>query len=530
MAATETTRATRATWVATGWRPAALLLAKAILPPRTARWDWLATACTLAALLVGAGCSRPPPVPGTAGRPGSPGADRVCGMRLTGTDGVRLIAAGPVPRLLVERQPATFRLDNSDGTAACRCTLDLQAKGLAAEDVFFMRGPFDRARSVLRQAGPGRVQVGLPVAAGSRGMVCIEPRVQAPADPSRWSRDGLAGAVEQGAYLGRRRQATWIRSLGPATRVLLANRSDRRRSFALRLANVSTRLSVPRVEGAGSEGSVIEPAGPLGLRVRGALDAGESMRLKLMRRRLSVPHAVLVGGDMKCRLDVFLRLVEAARRRAEPAYMVAVGDYSEMGLGEEVRAFVQATASLGFPVYHVKGNHEVHCQGDAHYARTFGTARYHFVAGGLLWVILDSNGWDPDGFRLGNEQLTWLERVLQEHEEVPWKMVVLHAPPHPLHGPSGDPDYPANLHPDDAARLKRIAAARGVAYVLSGHAHLYARKQEHGVIYLTSGGGGARLGAYNPLPGFRIDERKHLVLLHVGPEGIEEEVVGIDRP
>jgi len=507
MTANSTTRAIRATW-------------------RTCS----ATAFGLASFLIGAGCSGPRPVPGTGDRSVPCGTDRVCGMQLSGPDGVRLIESGSAPRFVVERQPATFRLDNRDASTPRRCTFELRAEGLGPENVFFMRGPFDRARSDRRQAGPGRVQVGLPVAAGSIGVVCIEPRVQAPANPYRWNHEGLVGTVEQGAYLGRRLQAVVIRSLGPATRVRLANRSDQRRSFALRLTNVSSRLSVPRVDGDGSEGTVIEPDGPLGLRVRGALDAGETMRLALVRRRLSAPHAVLVGGDMKSRLDVFLRLVEAAGRRAEPAYMVAVGDYSEMGLGDEVRAFMQATASFGFPVYHVKGNHEVHCQGDVHYARALGPARYHFAAGELLWVILDSNGWDPDGFRLGHGQLTWLERVLQEHEEVPWKMIALHAPPHPLHGPSGDPEYPANLHPRDAARLKRIAAAHGVAYVLSGHAHLYARKREKGVVYLTSGGGGARLGAYNRLPGFHINERKHLVLLHVGPEGVEEEVVGIDRP
>lgn len=475
--------------------------------------------------LMAAGCSRPGPVPVPPRGP-----VQVCGMELIEPNGVRLIQRAPVPRLAVERQPATFRLRNRTGHTSRRCTFELEADGLSPGNVFFMRGPFDRARSKLRAAGPGRVVATLPVAAGSRGVVCIEPRVQAPADPHRWQRAGLAGTVEQGAYLGRREQATVIRSLGPATRVRIENRADRRHSFTLRIENVSPRLSQPRLQGAGAAGSVIEPAGPLALSVCGALDPGEPVILELVPRRLALPYSVLFGGDVKKQVDVFRRLVDAVERRTAPAYMIAVGDYTDMGLGITYREFLQATASLGFPVYHVKGNHEVHCQGDVHYARLFGPARYHFVAGGLLWVVLDSNGWHRDGFRLGDGQLAWLERVLEQHEEVPWKLVALHAPPHPLHGPSGDPDYPANLHPGDAARLKEIAAARGVAYVLSGHAHLYARKGEDGVVYLTSGGGGARLGAYNRLPGFRIDERKHLVLLHVGPAGVEEEMITAGGP
>jgi hypothetical protein len=62
-----------------------------------------------------------------------------------------------------------------------------------------------------------------------------------------------------------------------------------------------------------------------------------------------------------------------------------------------------------------------------------------------------------------------------------------------------------------------------VSYVLSGHAHLYARGEEDGVVYLTSGGGGATLYTHTPLPGFSISTEKHLMLFHVNAGSIEEE-------
>jgi len=73
--------------------------------------------------------------------------------------------------------------------------------------------------------------------------------------------------------------------------------------------------------------------------------------------------------------------------------------------------------------------------------------------------------------------------------------------------------------------IRGLAKKHSVAYVLSGHAHLYARGEENGTVYLTSGGGGAKLYNYSKVKGFKFDTRSHLVVFHVTEDGIEEQVV-----
>jgi len=141
--------------------------------------------------------------------------------------------------------------------------------------------------------------------------------------------------------------------------------------------------------------------------------------------------------------------------------------------------------------------------------------------------VLDSTRWDAQGYHLGQEQLGWLDQELARSEAVPWKIVGLHVPPHPMH--TSLAGYPGNLSPDDAARLKALAAAHGVAYVVSGHVHLHARLEEAGTVYLTSAGGGSRLDGYEPVPGMQFQLGPHMTVFTVRPGGIEEVRVAPSR-
>ena len=72
-------------------------------------------------------------------------------------------------------------------------------------------------------------------------------------------------------------------------------------------------------------------------------------------------------------------------------------------------------------------------------------------------------------------------------------LVYLHHPP--VADVQGEPDTSHNPRPNEralAARLEEAAAAGRVRFlVCAGHIHNYERREEGGVVYLVSGGGGA---------------------------------------
>ena len=448
--------------------------------------------------------------------------EQICGVRLTHADGVDLVSSGRVPVLRVTQVPTVFWLDNRGSDHDRTCTFELQGDGVRQEGVFFMRGRFDAERSEVVASSGDRVRVTTRIVADSFTRICIDPPVDVLPDPFRAEQDGVTYEVERGALLRWEAGALVARSHGPDTVVRLTNASQLAAPVSVIVDNVSERLSALEIAYDGASSVTWSRQTPLQLRLAGELAPGGLATITLRPLSLPDPYAFVFGGDVKKQLDVYVQLLDQVDARSDPLFMLAVGDYSEDSLCTEVDAFVEGTAGLGFPVYYVKGNHEVHCQGDAHFRRNFGVERYHFVMGDLLFVVVDANEWTVDGFRIGQEQLAWLDEVLASEGQGRRTLVALHASPHPHHAP-GLPDYPGNLHAEDAQRVLSIAGDRGVDYVLSGHTHLYARLHDGGTVFLTSGGGGASLDRYIEQPGFTYHTEPHLMLMHVSPEAIDEE-------
>jgi len=446
----------------------------------------------------------------------------ICGMRLTHAAGVEVASTGRVPVLRVTQVPTVFWLDNRGSDRERTCAFEIQGGAVGPDGVFFMRGGFDLARSEVVATPRGRVRVATEVMADSFTRVCIDPPVEVLPDPYRVERGSVIHEVQEGAFLRWEGEELIARSHGPATLLRVTNSGAEASSVSVVLENVSERLSDVEVSYGGTSSITWTRQDPLQLRVVGTLAAGATATLVLRSRPLPDPYTFAFGGDVKKRLDLYVELLDEVAARGDPLFMLAVGDYTNDSLCSEVEAFLEGTRDLPFPVYYVKGNHEVHCQGDSHYRRHFGVERYHFAVGDLLFVVVDANGWTLDGFRIGAEQLSWLEGVLADHGEGRRTLVALHASPHPHHG-RGLIDYPGNLHAEDAARLLSIAAAHGVDYVLSGHTHLYARKEEGGTVFLTSGGGGAALDRYEAQPGFTYHLEPHLMLMQVSADAITEE-------
>ncbi len=68
------------------------------------------------------------------------------------------------------------------------------------------------------------------------------------------------------------------------------------------------------------------------------------------------------GADASNKVAVFEQLMKQVRAKADPLFMVAVGDYTRNSLLSEIEEFLRRTGNLPFPIYYVKGNHESRCQ------------------------------------------------------------------------------------------------------------------------------------------------------------------------
>lgn len=467
------------------------------------------------AILLAAGCTKKEVAPGAL-----PG---ICGMPLKEADGIFLKSESP-PVLEATGFPASVRIDNSASTEPRSCTFELIGPQVRPEQLSFRFGPKEAQIEVLSN---DRVRITYPIRFRSYGVVSLEPVVTFPADPRNFEHGGLSFMVTGGILLRTDSGVPRIRSLGPDGEIHIKNDGDQSHPVELLVDNVSEKLSESITRGIGAKQVKVAREGPLLMRLSGSLPPSQDVRLTLLPRPLNPPYSFIFGGDVKEQLEIFLQLTKQVRARADPLFMLAVGDYTRNSLPSEIDLFLKKTADLPFPIYYVKGNHESRCQGDAHYPRFFAPENFSFGVGKMLFIIMDTSAsvHDQVGYRITPDALETAEKSLAEHPDVPWKFLVLHAPPHPLHGPYLHTDLNSNLNTEDAKRLKTLAEENQVAYVLSGHAHLYARAVENGVVYLTSGGGGAILHNIGAVRGFSISTEKHLMLMHVGPDGIEEEMV-----
>lgn len=467
------------------------------------------------------GCQRTTSPPDTGP---APAPERFCGLPLQQAQNITPLRSGEQPRFRVDGLPASLILDNRASDQDVRCVVELVGPAARPENLFFRYGR-SAWEGVRVEAAADGVRLEYPVRARAYALISVEPPLSPPADPGRHRASEIEIEVSQGAVVRTHEPGLRVRSLGPATRVQLRNTKNTPADIELTVENVSPRLCQPRHSGL--EAAVIESPRPTEVAIRGRIPAQQQARVEFQPLPIEPPFVFALAGDSRERPDIFRKILARVPPESAPLFMIFTGDMTHNSLPGELAAFDELLRSLPFPVYTIKGNHDTRAQGDAHYRMRFGPERYTFSVGPLFFAILDSNQWDERGYALGDEPLGWLEQRLAEAKS-PWKMIALHVPPHPLHGPPLAGPNSSNMRPADAERLRHIASAAGAAYVLTGHVHLYARAEEEGVVYLSDGGGGAPLYGYQPAPGFTFDTRKGLVLLHLDEKGIREERITLD--
>lgn len=136
-----------------------------------------------------------------------------------------------------------------------------------------------------------------------------------------------------------------------------------------------------------------------------------------------------------------------------------------------------------FPVL---GNHDwdapkVRCEAYLDYFTLPGNERYYeFVRGPIHFFMLDNDGREPDGTKVGSKQYEWFTDAVKKSRS-PFQVVVAHHPPHSSgeHGSHSWADWGFDSF--------------GVDLVLCGHDHDYERIERDGVVYVVNGAGGGNL-------------------------------------
>lgn len=179
-------------------------------------------------------------------------------------------------------------------------------------------------------------------------------------------------------------------------------------------------------------------------------------------------------------------------RLLRPAFCLWTGDSiygSDDTPGEaerEYAAFLRDAAAAATPIFNAPGNHEIFKRPELEqvYTHAMGLLYGSFDYGHSHFIALDTEevGMPPG---IGPAQQAWLQADLDAHRDATHIFVFSH---HPLF-PKDEKDGFADAANRDA--IHQLFVAHHVAYVFSGHEHLYYASVHDGVHYVVTGGGGA---------------------------------------
>jgi len=235
------------------------------------------------------------------------------------------------------------------------------------------------------------------------------------------------------------------------------------------------------------------------------------------------PFQFAIIGDNRDGEKVYTQLMKAVVGR-KAYFLINLGDMIPYPHAREWQAFFEVSKQINLPFFPVVGNHDVGTtkQGVEIYRKQFslpeGKTYYAFRAGGILFVILDS---EEGKARIIEDQRSWLEDVLLSSQET-FKFVFIHRP---LFLPKNSLKlgHALDKYPHERDDLHQFFLKTKVKTVFQADDHRYDRTEKDGILYLISGGGGAPLTAFKESGGYF-----HYVWISVQKEKIEGEVVDLE--
>jgi hypothetical protein len=195
-----------------------------------------------------------------------------------------------------------------------------------------------------------------------------------------------------------------------------------------------------------------------------------------------------------------------------PEFVMSVGDLVEGYLDNEAQNqrewdyFNGMVNDLDMRFFYLPGNHDIWSDFSRQaWEKRFGTSYYHFVYQDVLFLAINSE--DGRSTTMGQEQVDYFLKVLEEHQEVSWTMVFTHKP---LWYYEDVSDRSTGWKPIEEALKKRQHT------VFAGHRHRYLSFPRNNTRYiqLATTGGGSDLSG--PIHG-RFDHFVWVTMTEDGP-------------
>jgi 3',5'-cyclic AMP phosphodiesterase CpdA len=192
-----------------------------------------------------------------------------------------------------------------------------------------------------------------------------------------------------------------------------------------------------------------------------------------------------------------------------PDFVVGLGDYVfgspnlpvlKQQFDVLFTAMAPAQQIRQVPFAFVPGEHDIgsYYQAESLFQETLGQLYYSFDRETSHFIILDSEVVGQEA-RIVGLQLAWLRKDLAEHADAELTFVFVHRPLFPVAryiGSSLDSNKPAR------DQLHKLFVESGVDCVFCGHEDLFDHSEHDGLTYITSGGAGAPLHAFESEGGF----------------------------
>lgn len=181
-----------------------------------------------------------------------------------------------------------------------------------------------------------------------------------------------------------------------------------------------------------------------------------------------------VVGDTQRSYDDARDAVGALNRMKDLAFVVQIGDFTDLGRSYEFEWMVEVFGALTVPWFVVVGNHDLLGNGGAIYDALLGPRNDAFTHARTRFVLLDTNSREY-GFGGGVPDLAGLADRLAPGPEHDRAVVVSHVGP-----------WSTDFDPSLREAFVSLLAGAGVVLSLHGHDHRYAEYEYEGVPYFVA--------------------------------------------
>lgn len=202
------------------------------------------------------------------------------------------------------------------------------------------------------------------------------------------------------------------------------------------------------------------------------LRAENQARLEASPEAARLRFAVI--GDVQRAFDETAAAVERLNELEDLAFVVQLGDFTDLGLLDEYELMIEVFAGLEAPWFTVIGNHDLLGNGGEIYDALLGPRNHDFTYRRTRFVFLDTNSREY-AFRGSVPDLPWLAARLAPSPDHDRAVVFSHV------APSSD-DFDPALREPFVAEL----AAAGVALSFHAHEHRYETGEYQGVPWVIA--------------------------------------------